>query len=405
MLIRLVFTSVLFSFLTACGAGSKSDDAVIAAAKAGYDAFAAGDMEAWAATQAPDVKWEMPQGFPYGGNYAGPQQVIDEVFAPIAALWPDFKVEPTAFHASGNVVFIETKMTAGGQVSDSIHKAVINDGLYTEFQVYDDAGFMMAHAVGANSIGTQFFADGSSKPLQAGNSANGQIWLDYIAAHNARDFEKIASMNAEGFRGIATLKSVVEGSAAHTTFLQNWVADDNLALAGLVGDYNDGENKDGVMEEWLATGNLVTMTGADGERKAYETVDVLLEDGQIKLLNVAVQVNTTGDGSRGQTTTLVHSAYIVHPRRQIDGPYIKIMEANLWTLLQCELSLGLVLAALSQSATAEDLRIIGEDKSFITTLPSGESVTITCQMTPCAKNKGWLQPLVPEHWHRAGHGN
>ena len=60
------------------------------------------------------------------------------------------------------------------------------------------------------------------------------------------------------------------------------------------------------------------------------------------------------------------------------------------------LSLGLVLAALSQSATAEDLRIIGEDKSFVTTLPSGESVTITRQMTPCAKNKGWLQPLVPE---------
>lgn len=60
------------------------------------------------------------------------------------------------------------------------------------------------------------------------------------------------------------------------------------------------------------------------------------------------------------------------------------------------LSLGLVLAALTQSATAEDLRIIGEDKSFITTLPSGESVTITRQMTPCAKNKGWLQPLVPE---------
>jgi rhodanese-related sulfurtransferase len=55
-----------------------------------------------------------------------------------------------------------------------------------------------------------------------------------------------------------------------------------------------------------------------------------------------------------------------------------------------------VLAALSQSATAEDLRIIGEDKSFVATLPSGESVTITRQMTPCAKNKGWLQPLVPE---------
>ena len=31
---------------------------------------------------------------------------------------------------------------------------------------------------------------------------------------------------------------------------------------------------------------------------------------------------------------------------------------------------------------AEDLRILGEDKLFVTTLPSGESITITRQMTP-----------------------
>ena len=59
------------------------------------------------------------------------------------------------------------------------------------------------------------------------------------------------------------------------------------------------------------------------------------------------------------------------------------------------LSLGIVLAALAQSVSAEDLRIIGEDKRFVTTFPSGKSVTITRQMTTCAKNKGWLQPLVP----------
>ena len=46
--------------------------------------------------------------------------------------------------------------------------------------------------------------------------------------------------------------------------------------------------------------------------------------------------------------------------------------------------------------SAEDLRIIGEDKVFVATLESGETVNITRQMTPCAKNKGWLQPLVPE---------
>ncbi len=45
---------------------------------------------------------------------------------------------------------------------------------------------------------------------------------------------------------------------------------------------------------------------------------------------------------------------------------------------------------------AEDLRIIGEDKVFVAKSGSGEEVKITRQMTPCAKNKGWLQPLVPE---------
>ena len=47
-------------------------------------------------------------------------------------------------------------------------------------------------------------------------------------------------------------------------------------------------------------------------------------------------------------------------------------------------------------AKAEDLRIIGEEKSITARLASGEDVVITRRMTKCAKNKGWLQPLVPE---------
>jgi len=285
----LIFISLVV--LAGCQADSGNQDAaVIAAAKAGYDAFATGDMEGWAQTQAPDSQWEMPKGFPYGGHYAGPQQVIEEVFTPIGELWPDFKVEPTAFHAAGNVVFIETKMTAGGVTSDSIHKAVIEDGKYAAFQVYDDAGFMMAHSTAAASIGTQYFEDGSSKPLLAGSGANAQIWMDYIAAHNERDFEAIAAMNTEDFQGIAAHGEIVEGNAAHAAFLQNWVATENPRWQVWWVIANDGENADGVMEEWLATGNVVTTTGPDGaERRAYETIDVLFENGKIKMLNVASQ--------------------------------------------------------------------------------------------------------------------
>ena len=62
-------------------------------------------------------------------------------------------------------------------------------------------------------------------------------------------------------------------------------------------------------------------------------------------------------------------------------------------LMKCAVLLSIFCVNVS---AAENLRIIGEDKAFVTTLPSGEEITITRQMTPCAKNKGWLQPLVPE---------
>ena len=54
-----------------------------------------------------------------------------------------------------------------------------------------------------------------------------------------------------------------------------------------------------------------------------------------------------------------------------------------------------LLLLLSSTSAAEELRIIGEDTAYVTTLPSGEQITVTRQMTPCAKNKGWIQPLVP----------
>ena len=54
------------------------------------------------------------------------------------------------------------------------------------------------------------------------------MWVDYIQAHNDRDFEKIAAMNADNFKGVAPTGEVVRGSEAHRAFLQNWIAAENL---------------------------------------------------------------------------------------------------------------------------------------------------------------------------------
>lgn len=61
---------------------------------------------------------------------------------------------------------------------------------------------------------------------------------------------------------------------------------------------------------------------------------------------------------------------------------------------------GIILAAVAvtasaQTAAPEKLRIIGESKEFVIQTKKGP-YTITRTMTPCAKNAGWLQPLIPQ---------
>ncbi len=59
------------------------------------------------------------------------------------------------------------------------------------------------------------------------------------------------------------------------------------------------------------------------------------------------------------------------------------------------LALAALLATGAVSAQEKELlRIIGEDKKFVVQTKNGP-LEITRTMTPCAKNKGWLQPLVP----------
>ena len=139
-------------------------------------------------------------------------------------------------------------------------------------------------------IGVQHFGDGGTKPLYGGNQANVAIWIDYIQAHNDRDFDKIAAMNAPNFKGVAAHGEVIEGSEAHSAFLKTWVETQRTTWKVWWAIANDGENEEGEMEEWLATGTLVTTTNPDGTTvAAYETIDVLLENGKVKLLNVASQ--------------------------------------------------------------------------------------------------------------------
>ena len=63
-------------------------------------------------------------------------------------------------------------------------------------------------------IGTVFSDEGAPYPLAAGDTGLQQIWVDYIKAHNERDLEKIAEINAEDWTGHPPDGTVNKGNTA-----------------------------------------------------------------------------------------------------------------------------------------------------------------------------------------------
>jgi len=143
-------------------------------------------------------------------------------------------------------------------------------------------------------IGMGLSAGGESKPLYAGDLSNMKIWEEYIQAHNDRDFEKIASMNAEDFRVVMANGETVVGSKAQRETLEGWIQESNTTWEIQWIIPNNAENDDGEMEEWLATGQMLTMTDNEGNTSMeYHLVDVKLDEGKIAVGYVAAMENLT----------------------------------------------------------------------------------------------------------------
>lgn len=66
-----------------------------------------------------------------------------------------------------------------------------------------------------------------------------------------------------------------------------------------------------------------------------------------------------------------------------------------FSILLASLALTSCFVFAAHAADPEYLRIIGTDTKFVAKNAKGEETVITRVMTPCAKNKGWLQPMVP----------
>ena len=137
-------------------------------------------------------------------------------------------------------------------------------------------------------IGTFISDDGTSNQLLAGNPDKQQIWVDYIQAHNDRDLEQIAEINADDWEGYVPDGSVIKGNAAHIEWLTEWFASsDNPKWEVQWMIANDGADEEGATETWLTTGNDITFNDADGnEVTEHHVHDVQFVGNEIRRVNV-----------------------------------------------------------------------------------------------------------------------
>lgn len=71
-----------------------------------YNALGSGDVPRAFSLLAPDVSWTEATGFPYGGTYTGPDEVLQKVFMRLGSEWDGFAGVPAEFIAQGDTVVV-----------------------------------------------------------------------------------------------------------------------------------------------------------------------------------------------------------------------------------------------------------------------------------------------------------
>ena len=116
------------------------------------------------------------------------------------------------------------------------------------------------------------------------------IWVEYIKAHNDRDYEKISKMNSEDIEVWGPAGQYIKGNEAHIEFLKEWVAATDVKWSPQWFINNTGENTEtGQVNDYVTSGHQMTFT-IDGEETIfYQVHDAVISDGKIINFNVYEQ--------------------------------------------------------------------------------------------------------------------
>mgnify|MGYP001178447235 FL=1 len=136
-------------------------------------------------------------------------------------------------------------------------------------------------------IGTWNLDNGETTDVLAGDTKNEQIWLDYIKAHNEKNLDIIASMNAEDWEGYLFDGTVAKGNKNHIEFLKGWFEASSPKWKTRWMIANAGVDENGEMTQWLTTGDDMKEIDAEGNETLLHLVhDIQIVEGKIKKIYV-----------------------------------------------------------------------------------------------------------------------
>ena len=117
-----------------------------------------------------------------------------------------------------------------------------------------------------------------------------EVWLEYLTAHNDRDYEKLSEMNSDDIEVWGPAGQYIKGNEAHIEFLKEWVAATNVKWTPQWFINNTGENTEtGQVNNYVTSGHQMTFT-IDGEETIfYQVHDAVISDGKVINFNVYEQ--------------------------------------------------------------------------------------------------------------------
>ena len=105
----------------------------------GYQCFAEGDMEGLGKIFHANALIKCNGDHEFSGEYHGFDDWLNNFLAHIPIKYPNFSLSILNAIAEDNRVHVHVKLTADNLDSEAVHMFVVEDGLETEFHIFDDS--------------------------------------------------------------------------------------------------------------------------------------------------------------------------------------------------------------------------------------------------------------------------